>query len=406
MKILLVSEYFPPQTMGGGEINLALIAKALAEKKQDVSVLTSSFPPLPAYEENSQCKIYRRIKTGSNPNQLKGNFFRRFAFPKSLVQEIKKLHQEHSFDVIHLFGLALLAAPKLNHPNIVATIESYPSLCPKGDRMFQGKMECPHVCSALQFLPCQLKSKEIGKMKNKWYLKYNPLFLYFNYSLYKKLNKALGSCRLISISKYVQKLLAMHHQQSIVIGNIIEKRKASTVQLSHQKKRILYLGSLTAYKGPQILAEALKGLPYRCDFYGSGPLQPYLEKKIKEYQLDAAIHAPMLYEQVPQLYADADIVVVPSLWPEPFGRIPLEAQAAGKMVVASNTGGIPETAQEAILVPSGDVQALHQVLGSLAEKLPTVKKELLTLYAVEAIMAQLISAYNHTENPVSPATGH
>ena len=41
VKILFISEYFPPKIMGGGEINLFLLAKALSKQKIDVNVLTS-----------------------------------------------------------------------------------------------------------------------------------------------------------------------------------------------------------------------------------------------------------------------------------------------------------------------------------------------------------------------------
>ena len=50
MKILFVSEYYPPKIMGGGEINLALLAKALANKGMDVSVITSFHDNLERFE--------------------------------------------------------------------------------------------------------------------------------------------------------------------------------------------------------------------------------------------------------------------------------------------------------------------------------------------------------------------
>ena len=54
-------------------------------------------------------------------------------------------------------------------------------------------------------------------------------------------------------------------------------------------------------------------------------------------------------------------VVVPSVWPEPFPMAVLEALAAGRPVVASITGGIPEMVtdtREALLVAPGDAAAL------------------------------------------------
>ncbi|MBD2325687.1 glycosyltransferase family 4 protein [Alkalinema sp. FACHB-956] len=42
------------------------------------------------------------------------------------------------------------------------------------------------------------------------------------------------------------------------------------------------------------------------------------------------------------LYQASDLVIMPSIWPEPFGRVIIEAMACGTPVIASHTGGIPE----------------------------------------------------------------
>lgn len=47
--------------------------------------------------------------------------------------------------------------------------------------------------------------------------------------------------------------------------------------------------------------------------------------------------------QMPAVYALSDVVVVPSVWPEPFPLVVLETLAAGKPLIASNVGGLPET---------------------------------------------------------------
>ena len=51
-------------------------------------------------------------------------------------------------------------------------------------------------------------------------------------------------------------------------------------------------------------------------------------------------------EDLPDLYARADICVVPSLWREPFGIAAVEAMAAGKPVVASRAGGLEEIVED------------------------------------------------------------
>ena len=389
MKLLLVSEYFPPKIMGGGEINVFLIAQALAKRGMEVTVLTSYHYGLERYESKDGIKIIRRLKTGKTASGLIDNFKRSFF---SVDKEVKRLYAKVNFDGIHLFGTAIISAKKLSKLNvpIFATIESYPTLCPKGDRMYLGKRECKHICSFSKFAFCQQKSSEIGKMKNKWYLKYNPLFLFYVYWHYKKLNNSLQYCKLIAISKYVSNILLQHTKESTIVPNFIEEDKFDFKPIKNKKPKLIYLGSLTRFKGPHILLKAIEGLNCRCDIYGEGILKPRLMEMIKEMNLDAEIHAPVPFDKVPLIYASADLVIFPSIWPEPFGRIAIEAKAAGKPVIASNIGGIKETAD--ILVEPGNISELRSAIEKF---LLSRKKEKINLgeYTEEKVISKLIEVY-------------
>lgn len=65
--------------------------------------------------------------------------------------------------------------------------------------------------------------------------------------------------------------------------------------------------------------------------------------------------------ELKNVYASADIFVCPSEWPEPFGMVNVEAMAAGKPVIASRIGGIPEIVahgETGLLVEPADPLAL------------------------------------------------
>ena len=67
---------------------------------------------------------------------------------------------------------------------------------------------------------------------------------------------------------------------------------------------------------------------------------------------------------MPALLADLDLFVLPSLW-EGFGLVLLEAMAAGRPVVASAVGPVPEVVADGetgLLVPPGDPEALARAV--------------------------------------------
>ena len=71
---------------------------------------------------------------------------------------------------------------------------------------------------------------------------------------------------------------------------------------------------------------------------------------------------------VPGIYAASDVVVVPTVVEEAFGLVAAEALAAGKPVIASRVGGLPEliTDVNGLLVPPGDEGAIRSAMTSLA----------------------------------------
>lgn len=83
-------------------------------------------------------------------------------------------------------------------------------------------------------------------------------------------------------------------------------------------------------------------------------------------------------EQHLPFYRDASVVVVPSIWPEPFGMVGIEAMSYGKPVVAFNVGGIPEWLEDRVtgfLVKPYDVKEMAKRIDYLLEH-PEVAREM------------------------------
>jgi glycosyltransferase involved in cell wall biosynthesis len=73
-------------------------------------------------------------------------------------------------------------------------------------------------------------------------------------------------------------------------------------------------------------------------------------------------------KEIKSLYQQAAVVVVPSLWPEPFGMVGIEALNHGKPVVAFNVGGVSEWlkhGENGFLVPPKDISRLAAAIETI-----------------------------------------
>lgn len=130
----------------------------------------------------------------------------------------------------------------------------------------------------------------------------------------------------------------------------------------------LYAGRLAPEKGLETLIEAAIQVPEApLTVCGGGPLEARLvaaSRRHPQIRLLGQVPRP----QLAALIAAARVVVVPSRWPENYPYAVLEAQAAGRAVVASEIGGIPEqitSGEDGLLVPPGDAARLAEAVSAL-----------------------------------------
>ena len=113
-----------------------------------------------------------------------------------------------------------------------------------------------------------------------------------------------------------------------------------------KSKKILALGRLVKVKGMNYLLDALRILNenVELDIVGDGPEMPTLKKMVDQYGLTEKVefHGWLQHEKLKNMYMNCSLVIIPSIWPEPFGIIGIEAMANCKPVVAFNVGGISE----------------------------------------------------------------
>jgi glycosyltransferase involved in cell wall biosynthesis len=137
---------------------------------------------------------------------------------------------------------------------------------------------------------------------------------------------------------------------------------------------VLLPGRLTRWKGHHVMIDAMTRLNRKdviCVIIGADQgrtqYREELEAYIRERKLGGQVRIIDHCDDMPAAYMCAAVVVCPSIEPEGFGRVPVEAMAMGRPIVASAHGGAQETVipgQTGWLVPPGDPDALA---GAIAE---------------------------------------
>ncbi len=133
---------------------------------------------------------------------------------------------------------------------------------------------------------------------------------------------------------------------------------------SHRGPLLVHAAMLRNEKGHAVMLDALAQLigefpTLRYVAAGEGELRGALEAQVRERNLTEHVLFAGLLPNVAALYRRAELVVMPSLV-EPLGMSQSEALALGVPVVASRTGGIPETVEHertGLLVTPGDADA-------------------------------------------------
>ena len=155
-----------------------------------------------------------------------------------------------------------------------------------------------------------------------------------------------------------------------------EKKLLSQWKIVKDKPLILLPGRLASWKGQEMFIEALyltnKEMPkknFTAVILGSDQGRKVYKKKlirlVEQYRLQNHIRFIDKCELMPLAYKVSDIVVSSSIEPEAFGRVPVEAQAMEKPIIASNIGGSTETIVDdktGFLFESGKSEALSKKL--------------------------------------------
>jgi glycosyltransferase involved in cell wall biosynthesis len=188
-------------------------------------------------------------------------------------------------------------------------------------------------------------------------------------------------------------------------GNMVEKRRS--LGLDQNGNVVGFVGWLLPIKGPEYLLKAMQYIWQEYPetslvFVGKGDLDLDLRAQALQVSANGRVKFLGWREDVDEIMPVFDMLVLPSL-NEGMGRVLVEAMAAGKPVVASRVGGIPDLVRHGetgYLVPPADVEALADGIKKILDdperawEMGQQGKEYCRQFSLEAMIEKLDDLYS------------
>lgn len=159
-----------------------------------------------------------------------------------------------------------------------------------------------------------------------------------------------------------------------VLAPVLFPRSTPTPAIAEDPNQILFSGRLVPEKGLDLLIDALTRVdrPWKLHVAGDGPERGRLEAIVQHNELLNRVNflGWCSETEMADLYIQSAFVVVPSLWPEPFGRVGPEAAKYGRPAIAFDVGGIRDWLEEGVtgyVAPAKDVTALASCIQRLLD---------------------------------------
>jgi glycosyltransferase involved in cell wall biosynthesis len=298
--------------------------------------------------KGENCHIHNILDVKKNDS-----FFYNLRFQLAVLKKLRGLHKKYNFDIIHshsghlphLFSQFLGIAPQ------VVTVHSTSRGMNLNLKQFKSERSETEIYM-------DLFSKYIGFCEKISFKK---------------------SDKLLPISKFtLEEITKLYNidivRKSVVIPNATDIDMFKPEKLEYSNKNVItFIGRFYAIKGFNTYLKALvnikkKGYEVKPYLVGRGNTEliyEYLKSNFSQYVLQDL--AP--YQEMPKIYINSGIVIVPSLY-ENCPSVVLEAMSSGKIVIASNVGGIPdiiENEKNGFLFEKGNSVELEKKIISILE---------------------------------------
>lgn len=348
MKIVIMSELFPPYSLGGGERQFNELAKHMAKKGHEVHVYTVKLPGAPKEETREGIHIHR-LGLVSHPLDRRSLLPLPFFFLSLLFTRLPK-----DADVIHCNSFlpciaGFLRAKKRNIPVSGVIHDIYRGTW--GNAL--GHEILAPLGNFIEEIVCKLPYDAIVTVSN-------------------------------ATKNSLMKTFDVPEERIHVCGSGIDLDIIDSVKdVKKKKNRVIYVGRLVSHKHVEDLIKAIGRLheeveDLECKIVGGGVLREELQDKTEKLGLGGVIELVgeiPEYSEVIKLMKSSEVLVLPST-SEGFGLVVLEAMRCKTVPVVYELPCYHDfsTESEVVFVPKRDVKALTDSIKELLENRKKLKQ--------------------------------
>lgn len=379
LNVLLVSHYFLPRHPAGTEIYTSRLGQALARNGHAVRILAGEDDPTAVAP-----RMWDQVVTGLPVTYLASKRLTKWGHMRQSLHDGQRPELEPLFEkildgikpqIVHIQQLSTLSASFIHIAKrrgipVVVMLNDYWFLCQRVQLYTYDGRRCPGFdagrCAECLLAGYPWLMRTLGKTTAEKASERRFRAL---------MDALLAADLIISPSRHVRKVYEQHGipQDRIVHCDYgFPRYTGDRTWQPTRPLRIGFMGSLVPHKGLHVLIDAIDMV--KCEvqltIHGSPDSNPDYHRELRSRNIDRVRFAGVSDPENPYpTITQHDVMVVPSLWEENSPLVIHEAHAAGRPVIASNVGGVPELIKDGsdgILVPPGDATALAKAISELA----------------------------------------
>tara|TARA_R110002049_G_scaffold51245_4_gene145065 strand:- start:3559 stop:4725 length:1167 start_codon:yes stop_codon:yes gene_type:complete len=329
MKILIVNTLYSPYKIGGAEISVQALAEEFNLLGITVGVLTLGESD--DFEVINNISIWRlKLENIFWPfnNQLKSSLLKlrwhaKDANNKGYDKKIKSIFESYKPDILFTnnlsgFSTRIWELAKPQKIKVVHTIRDYYLQCPKTTKFKNGN-NCDSLC---------LECKVLTALKKR-----NST----------KIDYVVGISNFVLQDHLKQGYFKNVKSKVIYNGFNFDFKHKQFKFLNKEEVVFGYLGQINKEKGVELMLESFGKIKNKEKWrlLVAGNIEKEYKSKLKGINDNNRIEY-LGYTNSTDFFKKIDVLIVPSLWNEPFGRVVLEGIINNKIVITSKKGGIIE----------------------------------------------------------------